>query len=847
MEFFQSSNDLVKNAILERDGTETNLSSVSKLLQSKKNAPYIAAFLPDHSTMSSNISTIQRPISQIIDDSSMYSLHHYPHTSVTDDRASQFVSSQELNYIHGKQTINRNGLSIIEGFNGDASSNRFLEDVSNEVSTKNNVIDKIDEFMKLESSTTVNENKGKWTKVTDPSGVAKYGYISNAGVFEIWFMPNNARNQPSNWLASDPVAKNTGVIGCPSSTTGMRELTIQKRWSDIKPYEIVYNNATPPTPLFYMINTQVRDVKTSLHEDGLYSCGREGRNVWASSRPAADIELNTGAEFKTGCFKFKSGKGWNDLPNVGYQSDLGYSTIAACKRRTEDLGKTQFMMSYKNGETNTGLCFVNTGSNPLNLNNVFEVSADECGRLSNQQNDEDAFMKKYTQDQLPRQIGKFQWENKEDIDMSNRPTPPCPSGWWQYGGVCYQACALNAQGRHDDGRCICDSGGANTNCAAGHRCINKKCRRVDTTWTYKQGFSLYTLKGDGPSGVDKNGGDFIGKVAYITRNGQRRDYPSSLYQMGNEYAKISNYTSTSNDLGYVGGTRTKSLDECKRECNNNQQCGGFTFKETGNGNGECTLKNKNTYPNAQRQPLTNTDLYIRKPVLSEEVDTTCRNPTISEIDTLSYQYYSLNPEKMTVGDKCSLYGEVSKMVDTRAPSLSGEWFTYFKSKIENLQKKVGSSMTEFESYNKKADEYNKKYLDICNNIADMNKTRATTDALMSESKLVLMNETYRYILWAILAIVIVIGLIKLKEKFIDDAGSMSADASSSIKSSDIGLGLGGIGAAMGLSSSENGDKRSTDEKSSLGLDTMIQSDRSEGKYNGEREERRRDQEVDNLD
>lgn len=845
MEFFQSSNDLVKNAILERDGTETNLSSVSKLLQSKKNAPYIAAFLPEHSTMSSNISTIQRPVSQIIDDSSMYSLHHYPHTLSTEDGASRFVSSQELNYINGKQTINRNGFSIIEGFNGDASSNRFLEDVSNEVSTKNNVIDKIDEFMKLESSTTVNENKGKWTKVTDPSGVSKYGYISNAGVFEVWFMPNDVRNQPSNWLASDPTAKNTGVLGCPSSTSGMRELTIQKRWIDVKPYEIIYNNATPPTPLFYMINTQVRDVKTSLKEDGLYSCGNEGRNVWASSRPAADIELNTGAEFKTGCFKFKSGKGWNDLPNVGYQTDLGYSTIAACKRRTEDLGKTQFMMSYKNGDTNTGLCFVNTGATPLNLNNVFEVSADECGRLSNQQNDEDNFMKKYTHDQLPRQIGKFQWENKEDIDMSNRPTPPCPSGWWQYGGVCYQGCALNAQGRHDDGRCICDSGGANTNCAAGHRCINKKCRRVDTTWTYKQGFSLYTLKGDGPSGVDKNGGDFIGKVAYITRNGQRRDYPSSLYQMGNEYTKISNYTSNSNDLGYVGSNRIKTLDQCKRDCNSNEQCGGFTFRETGNGNGECTLKNKNTYPQAQRQPLVNTDLYIRKPVLTENVDTTCRNPNISEIDTLSYQYYSLNPEKMTADDKCSLYGEVSKMVDTRAPSLSGEWFTYFKSKIENLQKKVGSSMTEFESYNKKADEYNKKYVDICNNIADMNKTRSTTDALMSESKLVLMNETYRYILWAILAIVIVIGIIKLKEKFIDGDGSASGESSSSIKSSDIGLGLGGIGAAMGLSSSENDENKSGDERSRSRLDTTLQSERGE---NGDIEdERRRDRETDNLD
>ena len=173
--------------------------------------------------------------------------------------------------------------TVIEGFNMaafDPRSQQFIDEVDNNSAAKQRSLNNVRAFSSLEAN-TADANRNKWVRVTDASGVSKYGYITRVGVFQVWFAPTTSN--PADWLATDPVQKNVGFLGCPAAPTGVSPITIQKNWRQIQPYEIVYNNATPPAPVFYLTDVGVRDVSKSLNNSGNFSCGNEGANVWVRS------------------------------------------------------------------------------------------------------------------------------------------------------------------------------------------------------------------------------------------------------------------------------------------------------------------------------------------------------------------------------------------------------------------------------------------------------------------------------------------------------------------------------------------------------------------------------------
>ena len=54
-----------------------------------------------------------------------------------------------------------------------------------------------------------------------------------------------------------------------------------------------------------------------------------------------------------------------------------------------------------------------------------------------------------------------------------RPKPPCPKGWWEKGGVCFQGCPSGATKRDPTShRCYCDDGIATDKCAPGLTCTS---------------------------------------------------------------------------------------------------------------------------------------------------------------------------------------------------------------------------------------------------------------------------------------------------------------------------------------------------------------------------------------
>lgn len=611
--------------------------------------------------------------------------------------------------------------TVIEGFNMaafDPRSQQFIDEVDNNSAAKQRSLNNVRAFSSLEAN-TADANRNKWVRVTDASGVSKYGYITRVGVFQVWFAPTTSN--PADWLATDPVQKNVGFLGCPAAPTGVSPITIQKNWRQIQPYEIVYNNATPPAPVFYLTDVGVRDVSKSLNNSGNFSCGNEGANVWVNERPAAALEMNTASNvFMHGCYVLNPGKTLADLTGFTSQPDLSLCSIAACKRRAEDLGKSQFAMIRKSASGNLGECYVNVGATRTDLSSLLTVNSSKCTALTTMPVDEDSNFSRYPINDYPRYIG--------------------------------------------NGDVVSDPSNA--------------------------GIAIYTLKDSGPSGIDPNGAQFIGKVSYITRSGERREYPSSLFQLGNQYQVIAGYDSNGN--GYnLGNTLTNtSMTNCENACNTNTNCGGFSFSGPSN-SGTCTLKDKSkVYPVGLRQPSVNSELYVRKPTFSNEVGESCR-AQIKPIDSLTYQYYMLNSSNMTAGENCSIYNQVSQNQPT--PDISSNWIGYFKSKVDSLQQALQNSMRQLQYAN--ATDFQSKFNNIQTKMAGLKESQSTIDAMIYESNVVLISQTYKYILWTILAILVVIGVIKLKEKIV---GTSDAPAASP----DAGLGLGALGAAVGLAATE---------------------------------------------
>jgi len=300
-----------------------------------------------------------------------------------------------------------------------------------------------------------------WVEVTDSANIAKYGYITKDGIFQIWHAPTS----PSpNWLGTDKMKNNSGVIGCPAvvGASSLRKIKIAGTWENLKPFELVYaeNDSGRTNPLFMLGYTGLR-----VRNDGLtnFSCGNERGNVIVTERPSADFRFDSEG-ITIGCYEVNNNVTDSQITNRGFtfQEDLTEASISQCKRRAEDLGSSYFLLSSPQSgggkETHRGGCWVYTADGKPNISGLFtyDANATKCHAVNNPEEDEDGYLKAYTTAQVKRLYGK----------------------------------------RTNSGNSV----------------------------------ALYSLKRDGPSGVDtknRNERGSIGKIAYIDHNGERHDYPAS--------------------------------------------------------------------------------------------------------------------------------------------------------------------------------------------------------------------------------------------------------------------------------------------------------------------------------
>ena len=459
MMFYQNSNDLVKNASV-KSGHVQNSKETRELMMNQFNT---------------------------VADGNLDSNNHMKHTS-EQSHASLGIGAQFQNMIDNMIR----GFSLKEGIDGAGAGASVPATPSTGIGGSGNVdqgkfinsqvkqdnqytqqqldhIKKVGGIMNLIEKDDKNRRQN-WVEVTDATGITKYGYITKDGIFQIWLVPSSPSANPTNWLQTDNMKQNTGVIGCPAPSSSIQKIKIAGKWDDIKPYDLVYadSDSGRTNPLFMVINDVVRDPKNSFGKKGLFSCGNERGNVYVSERPSADFQFpGSGVDtIQMGCYVIANNATDSDLTNRGFtfQHDLSEASISQCKRRAEDLGSTYFLVSApeKDKPNNRGGCWIYTNSGKPNISGILSLNENggKCHTMTNPESDEDGFLKSYTNTNLKRLYGK-------DINNENN---------------------------------------------------------------YERSVALYSLKKGGPTGVDdidRNGTGYIGRIAYVDHNGERHDYPAS--------------------------------------------------------------------------------------------------------------------------------------------------------------------------------------------------------------------------------------------------------------------------------------------------------------------------------
>ena len=409
------------------------------------------------------------------------------------------------------------------------------------------------------------QSRGQWAQVNDVEGVSKYGYITKDRIFQIWLAPTDPKNNPQNWFETSPVKQNGGVLGCPATTGSITKFEIDAKWDNIKPFDMIYakNDTSHKTPLFMLTVEGVRVAKQSrwVNPNGMFSCGNESTNVFVKERPSADLDTSVKTN-RQGCYIVNDGVKDSTFKERGFefQADLANVSISQCKRRAEDLGASYFLMSApESGQPNNkGGCWVATSSGEPNLNGLlsYDDTGKKCYNLGQAEGNEDGYMKSYGSTILPRFYGKT---NSIDVS-SDPPNPSCdhktrngcifPSYKHTGDGICYPpnmngTLAYGGLDRYDnnDLKAWLNTLSARNLDGVERPAVKEYVERCKNTKGYEflndnpvtrtkseKSVALYSLKTDGPNGVDRtdtNGRGFVGRIAYIDHNGERHDYPES--------------------------------------------------------------------------------------------------------------------------------------------------------------------------------------------------------------------------------------------------------------------------------------------------------------------------------
>ena len=262
----------------------------------------------------------------------------------------------------------------------------------------------------------------------------------------------------------------------------------------------------------------------------------------------------------------------------------------------------------------------------------------------------------------------------------------------------------------------------------------------------------------------------------------------------------------------VGESITGSMEKCRGICDADEKCGGFVYTKSGSGaDGKCELKDRaKMYPVGLRVADPTKQLMMKVPTINGTIaDDKCkiRNGAYVAIDSGQYAHYP-DTGAMSAGTKCDVNNLIPKG-DMAMPDI-----TPMISAVNKVTKDTAAKTAEYRAQTSSAEPFTglregmepisgttyvatmEAVQKDLTKIANAEYQRERLIAMTDETNKVLIAESYKFILWSILAILAVMALLKLKEMFgqddVDSAGD-AGDGSGGLFAYILGLfGVGSV-------------------------------------------------------
>ncbi len=251
----------------------------------------------------------------------------------------------------------------------------------------------------------------------------------------------------------------------------------------------------------------------------------------------------------------------------------------------------------------------------------------------------------------------------------------------------------------------------------------------------------------------------------------------------------------------VGESITASFEKCRGMCDADEKCGGFVYtKGSAGADGKCELKDRaKMYPVGLRVADPTKQLMLKVPTINGTIsDEACKvgNGAYTTINSAHYAHYP-DTGSMTSNTKCNIRDLIPKEGNLKPGDLSfmfGEVDKAFEETDGNTteyrnqtavpppQPEMTGNITEGMTIAERNANFYSDQVDLSNNygqamkgvqaslvkIANSKYQRERLLAMTEESNKNLISESYKFILWSILAILAVLALLKLKEMFGED-------------------------------------------------------------------------------
>lgn len=244
------------------------------------------------------------------------------------------------------------------------------------------------------------------------------------------------------------------------------------------------------------------------------------------------------------------------------------------------------------------------------------------------------------------------------------------------------------------------------------------------------------------------------KTGYIDRNAVLQKYNDDLLSKSNSYTGLGNFRLDGSSIKTI---ETEDLNVCKTECNNNPECDGFTF-----GNNMCDLRSSaSMYPTVKRYSDTNIALYKRLNSVNNNVSCS------KEIIPVSLDQYSsyVQGETMNPNVICGLgvYNEsYYQKLKTDLTHLQNN-VNHLNQRLSNLSQADKNILAQNGLTEAKL---NKDIISIQHmrtKFLGFKPQMETVKGIEFDAESEMISSSYYNILWSILAIVIVIGGIKMSK------------------------------------------------------------------------------------